>query len=67
MLIETPRLSDLLEGSLHYKKDKGKLKPQYPSICSFIGDTGAGKSTLSKSELCSGLSKVIPFPINWRY
>lgn len=49
VLIETPRLSTLLEGSVHFYENSPKL--QNPSICSFIGDSGVGKSTLGESDL----------------
>ena len=44
-VLETPRFTDLTEKSRSYYEKSPKR--QYPSIISFVGETGAGKSTLS--------------------
>jgi len=46
-IVETSRFVDLAHESLNHTEKSPQR--QYPSICSFIGDTGAGKSTLSTS------------------
>jgi len=47
-IVETPRFSNLIEDSMHSTSNSPSR--QYPGIVSFVGDTGAGKSTLSKTE-----------------
>lgn len=44
-LVETYRFSQLVEASRCHYNDSPRR--QFPSITSFIGDTGSGKSTLS--------------------
>jgi hypothetical protein len=48
-IVETPRLSELLELSKY--ADELSPKRQFPSLVSFLGDTGAGKSTLSMNQI----------------
>ncbi|KAK6529776.1 hypothetical protein TWF281_008935 [Arthrobotrys megalospora] len=47
VIVETPRLAKLLENSVHAHEDSPGL--QFPSITSFVGFTGAGKSVLIRS------------------
>ncbi|KAK6511350.1 hypothetical protein TWF481_000270 [Arthrobotrys musiformis] len=47
VIVETPRLAKLVESSVHAFEDSPGL--QFPSITSFVGFTGAGKSVLIRS------------------
>ncbi|EGX45760.1 hypothetical protein AOL_s00140g76 [Orbilia oligospora ATCC 24927] len=48
-IVETPRYRDLMDYSLHHNKNSPKT--QFPSITSFVGLTGAGKSLLIRTLL----------------
>ncbi|KAK6510907.1 hypothetical protein TWF506_009995 [Arthrobotrys conoides] len=47
VIVETPRLAKLVENSVHAYENSPGL--QFPSITSFVGFTGAGKSVLIRS------------------
>lgn len=45
-ILQTPRLRELLAESMY--GFKGAPKTQYPSLVSFVGETGSGKSQISR-------------------
>ncbi len=50
-IVMTPRFEELVDLSVVHSSQGGRRQRQRPRIVSFVGETGAGKSTLSKLSI----------------